>query len=75
MYVGELHPFKQYTGSKARFDTANGVQVVPCFNHHISDFVQAAKKHSLRLIDMEEYFDEDNRDAIPRILTLLFKKE
>ena len=74
VYVGELHPFKQYSGSKARFETAHGVQVVTCYNHHISDFVQAAKKHQLQVADVEEYFDEDNRNNLPRILTLLFKK-
>ncbi len=44
VYIGELHPFKQYSGSKARFATEAGEQVVNCFNHHLSDFVEAAKK-------------------------------
>ncbi|MPR32693.1 class I SAM-dependent DNA methyltransferase [Salmonirosea aquatica] len=74
VYVGELHPFKQYSGSKARFDTAEGTQVVPCFTHHISDFVQTAKKYGLQLVDMNEYFDENIRTTVPRVLTLLFKK-
>lgn len=73
-YVGELHPYKQYTGSKARFDTAEGLHVVECFNHHISDFVAPAKKYGLRLADLNEYFDDDNRDGVPRIIMLLFKK-
>jgi hypothetical protein len=74
VYIGELHPFKQYTGSKARFDTEQGVQVVECFNHHVSDFIRAGKKHGLTLVDAEEYFDNDDRNEIPRILTLLLKK-
>ena len=74
VYIGELHPFKQYTGSKARFDTPNGQQVVPCFNHHVSDFIQTAKQHGLELVDLNEYFDHDDRTNIPRILTILLKK-
>lgn len=74
VYIGELHPFKQYSGSKARFDTAAGIQVVPCFNHHISDFLQAAEKAGLVLMRMNEYFDDDNRNIVPRILTLLLQK-
>ena len=74
VYIGELHPFKQYSGSKARFDTAEGVQVVDCFTHHVSDFIQAAKKQGLSIVDINEYFDDDNRDEIPRILTILLKK-
>lgn len=74
VYIGELHPFKQYTGSKARFDTEQGTQVVECFNHHISDFIRSAKKTGLVLMDADEYFDNDDRNSIPRILTLLLQK-
>jgi ubiquinone/menaquinone biosynthesis C-methylase UbiE len=74
VYIGELHPFKQYTGSKARFTTEEGEQVVDCFNHHISDFINAAKKYGFTLEDLNEYFDEDGRNAVPRILTILLKK-
>ena len=72
LYLGELHPYKQYTGSKARFDTGNGVQVVECYNHHISAFTQAAKENGMKLVELEEYFDEDNKD-VPRILVLVFQ--
>lgn len=74
VYLGELHPFKQYQGSKARFDTEIGQQVVQCFNHHISDFVQAAKKNGLMLVDVNEYFDSEDGNEVPRILAILFKK-
>ena len=74
VYIGELHPFKQYSGSKARFDTGDGRHVVPCFNHHVSDFIRAGKKYGLVLPDLDEYFDEDDRTGIPRILTILFRK-
>jgi ubiquinone/menaquinone biosynthesis C-methylase UbiE len=74
VYMGELHPFKQYTGSKARFENKDGIHVVNCFTHHISDFVSAAKINNLSLIDIQEFFDSGS-DPLPRILTLLFRKE
>lgn len=74
VYIGELHPFKQYSGSKARFETGEGLQVVECFTHHISDFIQAAKKYRLILADADEYFDTADRNGIPRILTILLRK-
>ena len=74
VYIGELHPFKQYSGSKARFETSEGVQVVTCFNHHITDFIEAAGNNDFELIKISEYFDDNNKNAIPRILTLIFKK-
>lgn len=74
VYIGELHPFKQYSGSKARFETGEGVQVVQCYDHHISDFIRSAKKYGLQLIDLDEYFDNDDKATLPRIVTILFRK-
>jgi ubiquinone/menaquinone biosynthesis C-methylase UbiE len=74
VYIGELHPFKQYSGTKARFETDKGLQVVECFAHHISDFTQAAKTSGLTVIDLNEFFDHDDRSGIPRILTLILRK-
>jgi len=73
VYIGELHPFKQYTGSKARFETAAGVQVVTCYNHHVSEFFQSARQHGLVIVDIKEFFDEDQQE-IPRILSLILIK-
>jgi ubiquinone/menaquinone biosynthesis C-methylase UbiE len=74
VYIGELHPFKQYSGSKARFETEEELQVVECYNHHISDFIRAAKDQELVLADINEYFDDDDRTSLPRILAILLKK-
>lgn len=73
LYIGELHPFKQYSGTKARFDTEAGQYTLNCFTHPVSEFVQTAKKYGLILTDLNEYFDNNNRSEIPRILTLLFR--
>ncbi len=75
VYVGELHPFKQYTGTKARFDTEAGQQIVTCFNHNISDFALSAKQNSFEIIDIAEYFDDNDKTIIPRIITLLLRKK
>lgn len=74
IYIGELHPFKQYNGTKARFETENGLQIVTCFNHHISDFTNSAKHHGFNIVALDEFFDNNDRSNIPRILTLLLKK-
>ena len=75
VYIGELHPFKQYAGSKARFETEEGVQVVNCFNHHLSDFIQPALQYCFGIAAINEYFDDDDRTTIPRILTILLQKK
>jgi ubiquinone/menaquinone biosynthesis C-methylase UbiE len=74
VYVGELHPFKQYNGTKARFETNEGLKIVTCFNHNISDFTMAAMQNGFEIISLQEYFDDNDRTTIPRILTLFFRK-
>ncbi len=74
VYIGELHPFKQYSGTKARFETTAGTRVVNCFDHHLSDFVQAAKAAGLRVEDVREFFDTEDAKAPPRVLVLVLRK-
>ena len=74
VYIGELHPFKQYAGSKARFETETGTEVLTCFNHHVTDFIQAANASGFQLLLLDEQFDDADRSQIPRILNLLFEK-
>jgi len=73
-YIGELHPFKQYAGTKARFETGSGVFELECFTHHISEFFSAAKINGFELIELKEWFDDDDKIQIPRLLTLVFEK-
>lgn len=72
IYLGELHPFKQYTGSKARFETEEGQTIVPCFTHNISEFIESAKKYDFEIQDVQEFFDDNDRTSIPRILVMTF---
>lgn len=75
-YIGELHPFKQYQGSKARFDTAaGGIFELDCYVHHVSDFTEAARRNSFSCIQLNEWFDEEDKAGTPRIVSFLFQRE
>jgi len=74
IYLGELHPFKQYSGSKARFDTEAGSEAVECYSHNISDFIQTAKRYGFLVLDLDEHFDDGDRNSLPRVLTILLQK-
>ena len=74
-YFGELHPFKQYQGSKARFETGAGVFELECFVHHVSEFFAAAKKNDFAVAELREWFDDDDQTQIPRLLTMIFEKQ
>ncbi len=72
MYVGELHPFKQYQGSKARFETGAGLHTIECYTHHISEYLDAATGRGFHLTRLREFFDDDG--TTPRILAVTFRK-
>ncbi len=72
-YIGELHPFKQYQGIKARFDTGDGIFELECFMHHVSEFFVAAKNNNFECVDLKEWFDDDDKTTMPRLLTMIFK--
>ena len=38
-FISELHPFKQYSGSKAKYETENGIKELEVYIHHISEYI------------------------------------
>ena len=76
LYVGELHPFKQYQGSRARFETDTGLRTLECYVHHLTDYAQAARRHGLTVEVLREWFDDDDDDrtGTPRIISWLFRR-
>ena len=73
-YVCELHPFKQYNGSRARFETDDGLQVTDCYQHHLSEYTGAAMANGFAVERIDEWFDDDNRLTTPRLISFLFEK-
>jgi malonyl-CoA O-methyltransferase len=74
LLLSELHPFKQYLGSKAVFQNGQERVELTAFVHHISDFLGAAAEAGLRLVDLKEWWHAEDQQAPPRLLTLLFVK-
>jgi len=73
-FISELHPFKQYTGTKARYETNEGTRELVVFIHHVTDFINAAISNNFRLDHVGEWFDDDDKNELPRIISFLFKK-
>jgi ubiquinone/menaquinone biosynthesis C-methylase UbiE len=74
VYIGELHPYKQYLGTKARFETEEGLQILDCYNHNISDFLSSAGKYGFDLKNLNEFWDDEEKDLVPRVLVLVLEK-
>lgn len=73
-FVNELHPFKQYEGSKARFYREDETIEVEAFVHHISEFTNAATPNGLTLVKLNEYWHETDQNKPPRLISFLLTK-
>ncbi|WP_456461991.1 class I SAM-dependent methyltransferase [Lutibacter sp.] len=73
-FISELHPFKQYSGSKARFESESGTVELEVYTHHISEYLNSAKKYNFKLIEINEWFDQSSENEIPRLISFIFKK-
>lgn len=73
-FVCELHPFKHYSGSQAKFETDGGTQELEVYTHHISDYINAAKECNLELIEVKEWFDGETQIELPRLVSFVFRK-
>lgn len=74
-YICELHPFKQYMGSKAKFTTENTTIELDVFIHNISDYVDSAIGNGFDLLELKEWFDGIDNNELPRLISFVFQKK
>lgn len=74
-FISELHPFKQYSGSKARYETGNGIEELSVYTHHISDYIENAESNGFEILEIKEWFDEKPEKEIPRLISFVFRKK
>jgi hypothetical protein len=72
--VCELHPYRQYLGGRATIRRDNETTEIHAFVHHISDFLDAAKRAGFVLENFNEYWHEEDSGKPPRIAAFLFRK-
>jgi ubiquinone/menaquinone biosynthesis C-methylase UbiE len=73
-FICELHPFKQYLGSKAVFEHDQARIELPAFVHHISDFLDAAAAAGFTLVSCKEWWHAEDQNTPPRLVSFLFAK-
>lgn len=76
VFVSELHPFRQYQHSQARFVGPDGIETrVPAYTHNISEYLGAARACGLHLVRFDEWWHvEDSRYGVPRIASFVFQR-
>jgi len=72
-FVSELHPFRQYGGTVARFQRDETTKI-QAFVHHLTDFTDAALASGLSLVSVKEWWHEADRDKPPRLVSFVFEK-
>ena len=73
-FICELHPFRQYEGTKANFQQDRNTTEIQAFVHHISDFIGAAEANSFTLESFNEWWHEEDRNKPPRLVSFMFVK-
>jgi ubiquinone/menaquinone biosynthesis C-methylase UbiE len=74
LFISELHPFRQYQGTQANFLRNQQRTEIQAFVHHISDFFAAAAANDLKLVQMKEWWHEEDQDKPPRLVSFVFDK-
>lgn len=73
-FLSELHPFRQYQGTKANFQTEDEAIEINAFVHHLSDFTESAHANGLVLRMMKEWWHEEDQNKLPRLVSFMFEK-
>src|SRR5690242_4221060 len=74
LFVSELHPFRQYQGTQARFQRDDETHLVDAFVHDVTDFLDAALNNNLGLETIKEWRHEEDKDKPPRLISFMFQK-
>ncbi len=74
-FVSELHPFRQYQGTQARFQRNQATTQIPAFVHHLSDFINAGAANHLALSGMKEWWHQEDQNQPPRLVSFMFQKQ
>ena len=77
LYLCELHPFRQLSGARAQFvqpETGERI-LVPYFVHDVSEYVNVGLAAGFLVQHVGEWRDDGQaREAIPRLLSVLFSR-
>ena len=73
-FVCELHPFRQYLGTKANFESDQAKTEIPAFVHHLTDYTKAGMNNRLALAGVREWWHAEDAGKPPRLVSFLFEK-
>lgn len=75
IFISELHPFRQYIGSKAKFEINNQLTELKVFVHNISEFFEVAQKFQFNCNSLKEWKSAEEEKDFPRLISFIFMKD
>lgn len=73
-FISELHPLRQYQGTRANFQRDQETTEIEAFVHHVSDFAGVAATAGLSLGDTNEWWHDEDQGKPPRLVSFMFEK-
>ena len=61
-FISELHPVRNISAVKQNMKQKEGIEELEVYVHHLSEYLQAAVRNSLKLIEINEWFDNHARN-------------
>ena len=74
LFISELHPFRQYLGTQARFERGPETMTIEAFVHHVTDFTDAGAHYGLSLQTLKEWWHAEDLNKPPRLISFSFTK-
>jgi len=72
--ICELHPYRQYQGTKANFQGECGKVEIPAFVHNISDFFAAGRSCGFTVREFQEWWHTQDSNKLPRLVSFVLEK-
>jgi malonyl-CoA O-methyltransferase len=73
-FVCELHPYRQMDGKKATFSVDGKKVTIRAFQHHVSEFLTAARDAGFELSELKEWWHKKDKHEPPHLLSVIFVK-
>ncbi|MEK0081987.1 class I SAM-dependent methyltransferase [Benzoatithermus flavus] len=78
LFLGELHPYRQLLGARARFQAGDALALIEAHRHGVSDYVNTALAAGFDLVRLGEWQESPTGPVPatdrPRLLTALFRR-
>jgi len=73
-FLCALHPYRQYRGTRAKHQSSGNTRTIAAFPHHFSDYLAASGGSWFHLVQLDEWWHEEDTGKPPRLASLLFGK-